>query len=232
MHNPWPRVVPLLVLGVLLTMAVLTGCSSTNGEASKSAHQIFSDAERATESASSVHISGGFRSGGDNVRLDFVDSSQRSGGTISDMGATFQVVLSGTTVYLKGSPATMTKLAGQAAGQLLGNKWLQTTTTDKDFGDFADLFNLPKLIQSIQPQGTLHKGAVTTLNGQSVIGLTDSSGNGKLYIANSGRPYMIELVGGAKQPGTITFDQYGSATRPAVPKGAVNLDQLEGGSAG
>jgi hypothetical protein len=232
MHQPLTPVFRLLVLGILATMAVLTGCSSssTNGEASKSAHQIFSDAERATESASSVHISGRFISGGDNVNLDFVDSSGRSGGTITDKGTTFQIVLSGRTVYIKGSQATMTKLAGKAAGQLLGGKWLQTTTSDKDFGDFSQLFDLPKLIQSIQPQGTLHKGAVTNLNGQSVIGLLDSSRQGELYVANSGRPYMIELTGGPKQPGRLTFDQYGSAKRPAVPKGAVNLDQLEGGS--
>jgi hypothetical protein len=37
-------------------------------------------------------------------------------------------------------------------------------------------------------------------------------------------------VVGTKGPGSITFDGYGSAQPPAIPSGAVNLDQLEGGT--
>ena len=54
--------------------------------------------------------------------------------------------------------------------------------------------------------------------------------NGTLYVANSGPPYMIKLVGGPGQPGSITFDQYESAKPPAIPAGAINLNQLESGS--
>ena len=238
MHAPMTRGLRLLALGALSTTAFLAGCGSsgpTSGEASKSARQIFTDAERATESASSVHISGGVVSGSDNIHLDFVDSPGRSGGTISDKGTTFQIVLAGKTVYIKGSQATMTQIGGQAAGQLLGGKWLETTTADKDFGSLSQLFDLPRLIRGIQPTGTLGKAGVTTVDGQSVIGLTDSSHDGELYVADSGPPYMVELVGGSNASqgtGTITFDHYGSATRPALPTDAVNINQLEGGSGG
>ena len=224
--------VRLLVLGALSTMAVLCACgSSNNGEASKSASKIYADAEKATASASSVHISGRFSSGGDKIGIDFVDATRRSGGTISDNGATFQVILSGKTAYIKGSKATMTKIAGDAAtGQLLGGRWLQTTVGNKDFGILTTVFNLTDLINSIQPQGRLRKDPVTTVNGQSVIGLTETALKGTLYVANTGRPYVIKIVGGPKAPGTITFDRFGSATPPAVPTGAVNLDQLEAGT--
>jgi hypothetical protein len=234
MNGPAPRLLRLLVLGTLSTMAVLAACSSptsSNGEASKSARQIYSDAERATESALSVHISGLVTSGGAKIGLDYVDSSKRSGGTISDNGATFQIILSGKTAYIKGSKETMTKVSGDAAaGQLLGGRWLKTTVGNKDFGSLTAIFNLPNLIHSIQPHGPLRKDSVTTINGQSVIGLTDTALKGTLYVANTGRPYMIKLVGGPGEPGTITFDRYGSATPPALPTGAINLDQLEGGS--
>jgi hypothetical protein len=216
-------------------MALLSACgssSSTNSEANKSAEQIFSDAKSATESASSVHISGRVTSGSDEVGLNFVDSSVRGGGTLSINGASFQLILSGKSVYLKGSEATMSKLAGgdKAAGQLLGGRWLQTTTQNKDFGSLARLFDLPKLIAGIQPQGVLKKGSISTVDGQSVVALTDTSRQATLYVADSGRPYMVELVGGPKEPGIITFAQYGSAKPPAIPTGAINLDQLEGGS--
>jgi hypothetical protein len=229
------RLVRLLVLGALGTLTFLSACGSsspTNGVASKSAVQIYSDAKSATEAASSVHISGRITSGSDKIGLNFVDSSRRSGGTISDNGTTFQIILSGHNVYLRGSKATMSKVSGSAAaGQLLGGKWLQTTTGNKDFGGLAGLFNLPKLINSIQPKGKLQKGPVSNVDGQSVVALIDSTRKGTLYVATSGRPYMIELVGGPGEPGMITFDQYGSAQPPAIPSGAVNLDQL-GGSLG
>jgi hypothetical protein len=232
MNGPAKPLVRLLLLGTLSTMAVLSACgSSNNGEASKSASKIYADAKKATESASSVHISGRFHSGSDKIGLDFVDSSRRSGGTISDNGATFQVILSGKTAYIKGSKATMTKVSGDAAaGQLLGGRWLQTTVGNKDFGSLTAVFNLSDLINSIQPQGSLRKDAVTTVNGLSVIGLTDTALKGTLYVATTGHPYMIKIVGGPKNPGTITFDRYGSAQPPAIPTGAVNLDQLEGGT--
>lgn len=231
MNRPATPLVRLLLLGMLSTMAVLAGCSSSgNGEASKSASKILSDAERATQSASSVHVSGRFRSNGDTIAIDFVDSSKRSGGTISDDGATFDVILSGKTAYIKGSKATMTKVSGAAAGQLLGGRWLQTTVGTKDFGNLTAIFKLSDLINSIQPHGKLRKDPVTTVNGHSVIGLTDTVLKGTLYVATTGRPYMIKLVGGTKGPGSITFDQFGSAEPPAIPSGAVNLEQLEGGT--
>jgi hypothetical protein len=233
MKRPAAPLVRLLLLGPLSTMAVLAACSSSapsNGEASKSANTIFADAERATESAASVHIAGRFNSGSDKIALDLVDSSKRSGGTIADDGQTFQVILAGKTAYIKGSKATMTKISGTAAGQLLGGRWLKTTPGNQDFGSLTGLFKLSNLIGSIQPEGSLRKGSPTTVKGQSAIGLTDPAHKATLYVATSGRPYMIELVGGPGQPGTLTFDQFGSATPPAIPKGAVDLDQLEGGS--
>jgi hypothetical protein len=112
---------------------------------------------------------------------------------------------------------------------LLGGKWLQTSKDNKDFGSLAQLFNLANLVRAIQPQGSVHKGSITDVGGQSVIALTDSSGNGTLYVATSGPPYVIEIVSRSGESGTIKFNQYQSATPPTVPTGAVNLDQLQKG---
>lgn len=229
------RLARLLLLGTVSTMAFLSACGSsgsTNGEASKSADQIYADAKIATESASSVHVSGRIMSGSETLGLDFVDSSVRGGGTISFDGASVALILSGTKVYFKGSVATMTQLSdgNRAAGQLLGGRWLQTTTGNKDFGSLATLFELPKLIAEIKPHEPLKRDPVSTIDGQSVVGVTDTLRKGTLYVDTSGPPYMVEIIGGPKDPGTITFDHYGSATPPAVPTGAINLDQLEGGS--
>src|SRR5690348_11877670 len=89
----------VLALSLLSTGAFLSACSSassssdTNGESAKAPSQIFADAKHATSSASSVHISGDITSGSSNIALDVVDSSGRSGGSITENGAKVQVVL-------------------------------------------------------------------------------------------------------------------------------------------
>jgi hypothetical protein len=225
-----------LGLCVVSATAFLSACGSGspaaagNGEAAKSATTIFADAEHATASASSVHIVGRITTGSTKEAFDFVDAAPRSGGTITDNGATFTLILAGKTIYLKGDATSLGTLSGnQAAGQLLGGKWLQASSSDKDLSGLSQLFDLPSLVQAIKPKGALRKGSVTTVDGRSAIALTDTSRSATLYVATTDHPYMLEITGGPKEPGTVTFGQYTTARPPAVPTGAVNLDQLENG---
>jgi hypothetical protein len=222
-----------LALTALSSIAVLAGCGSSgpasNGEAAKPATQVFSDAQKATAAASSVHVVGHITSGGKPISLDFVGGTKRGGGALSSSGWSLQIVLAGQNVYLKGSAASFTTLAGnKAAGQLLGGRWLQTTNANKDFGSFSELFNVSKLVHAINSKSdSIKKGSPTTVDGQSVVTLIDAKEQGKLYVAATGPPYIVEITGGPKEPGTIKFNQYGSAKPPATPTGAINLDQLE-----
>ena len=220
-------------LGVLALAVAAAACgssSSANGEAAKPGATIFSDAQLATEAAPSVHITGDLTSGSEHIVLDITATQPRSGGSISENGATVDVVRAGQNLYLKGSAAALATLSGsKSAGQLLGDRWLQTTTANKDFSDLGQLFDLRQLVQQLKPTGTVRKGRTTTVDGQSAIGLVDSADDGTLYVATSGQPYVLEIVGGAGEKGTLSFAQYGAAHAPAVPAGAVNLDQLEQG---
>ena len=204
------------------------GSGASNGEAAKTATQILADAQKATGAASSVHIAGSFKSGSDTVALDFVATPARSGGSFTDNGATLDLVTAGTNVYLKGSAASFTKLAGSsAAGRLLGDRWLQTTTSNADFGSFGQLFDLKQLVQQIKPQGAIRKGATTTVGGQGAITLIDTSDSSQLLVATTGPAYILEITNNSSAKGTVAFDQYGRASAPAVPTNAINLDQLE-----
>ena len=204
------------------------GSGASNGEAAKTATQILADAQKATAAASSVHIAGSFKSGSDNVALDFVATPARSGGSFTDNGATLELVTAGTNIYLKGSAASFTKLAGSsAAGQLLGDRWLQTTTSNANFGTFGQLFDLKQLVQQIKPQGAIRKGATTTVGGQGAVALIDTSDGSQLLVATAGPAYILEITNNSSAKGTVTFDKYGQANAPAVPTNAINLDQLE-----
>lgn len=224
-------------------VALLTSCGSSHGsgatnsgstatgEASKPAAQIVTDAQDATGATSSVHIAGKVNSGGSVVQLDVVADHGRGGGTIVEGGMTFQTVLDGKTVYLRADAATWTKAANASVAGLLAEKWLKTTTDNQDFSEFGSLLDISQLVSQFSAHGTLTKGSVTTYDGVSVVPVTDhETDGGTVYVANTGSPYIVALVGTGNNGGSLHFNQYGTATVPAVPAGAIDLNALEHGT--
>jgi len=224
--------------GLLLAAALVASCSggsSSNGEAAKPPNQVLADAKAATAAASSVHVAGSATSNGTPIKLDLVAAHGRGGGTVSESGATFRVILAGTKVYLRAAAADWDKLTGSSsAGQLFGDKWIQTTTANKDFADLANLVDISKLVDGFTPTGTVTKKPVTKFNGTTVLPLLDSGGNqGTLFVAATGKPVIVGVTNNsAGNAGSIVFNGYGSATAPSPPSGAINLDQLQQSTGG
>ena len=74
----------------------------------------------------------------------------------------------------------------------------------------------------------MNKGA-TTYRGQKVVAIQDTSDNSKLYVAASGTPYPVALVGGrGRQSGAITFGDWSDPVSLSAPKGAIDLSALGG----
>ena len=229
-RGPGSAVRALLALSIAGCALVGCGSSTTsNGEINKSPSQILKDAQAATASEPSAHVSGNIVSSGTPEQLDVTAAHGAGGGTISMSGTTLQLVLHQPNAYVRADAASWNKLTNNpAAGQLLAGKWLQTPTSGQ-FADLAKIADLTELAQNITPTGPLTKGRLTTVNGISVIPLTDSGAKGgTLYVAATGKP-VIEVLksNGTTNSGSVTFDQYGKATVPAVPAGAVSLAQLE-----
>ena len=132
---------------------VACGGSSSNGEADKSAQQIFKDAQAATGAASSAQVSGTVTSNGTTVQLDVVAGQGSGGGTVNSGGASFQIILNHQDVYLKADAATWTKLSNPTAAQLLAGRWIKTTTANQDFADLANLMDISKLASALPPRG-------------------------------------------------------------------------------
>ena len=223
------------VVGVALWVvpAGATPRSSSNGEATKTPTTILADAKAATGASTAVAISGTVVNGGKRTSLNIVSAHGAGGGTITTGGATINVVVSPPNVYLKADKASWAKLTGSAAaGQLFAGKWLQTTTADQNFGSLAGLLDTTTLTQSITAAGTVTKGAVTTFRGRKAVPLKGGN-NGTLYVAATGSPYILGLVGtGPKKGSQVLFTQYGTAKVPSAPSNSVSLSQLQQTSSG
>ncbi len=225
----------LIAAPVLLALALalaVTGCgssSSGNGVASKTPTEILAATKVASDAATSVHVAGSIVSGRAPITLDMHLLSGKGGrGQISENGLAFELIQSGSTVYIKGSSAFYKHIGGNAAVQLLQGKWLKAPASSSDFAKLSQLTELHQLVdQTLANHGSLTKGGTATVNGQKAVGITDTSNGGTLYIATTGKPYPIEITKGGSTGGKVTFDGWNKAVTVAAPANAIDVTQLQ-----
>jgi hypothetical protein len=230
-----PMRVPILAL--LLVAVALAACGSSkkaeksNGEASKPPARVLADAKAAATSASSVHVSGHLVSNGTPVTLDLtMVRGKGATGSASINGLEFEAVRIGDTVYIHGSDDFYRQYAGVAVAQLLHDRWIKASTNQPQFRSFAPLTDIGALLTEVSKNhGKLVNDGTTTYQGQQVVTIRDTSDNSKLYVAATGKPYPVALVGGKKgQTGTITFDDWNKPVSLNAPKNAIDISQFGG----
>jgi hypothetical protein len=220
-------------IALVLAAAVLGACggsSAGNGVAAKAPAEVVAAAKVAGDSASSVHVSGSIVSGGSPITLDLELLAGKGGrGQISENGLSFDLIQVGGTAYISGSPSFYSRFGGPAAAQLFKGKWLKASTSSSGtFSTLASLTDLGKLLDTaLASHGTLAKGATTTVAGQQVLGVTDVSHSGTLYVATTGKPYPIEIVKSGLGGGKILFDRWNASVALAAPKNSIDLAQLQ-----
>jgi hypothetical protein len=230
------RNAPVGAMLLVLTLfgALLAGCggsssSSGNGVAEKSPEEILAATKAATDKATSVHVSGSIVSDNSPISLDMQLLANKGGrGQLSENGLAFELIQVNGTVYIKGSAAFYKHIGGTAAAQLLQGKWLKAPASDADFASLSQLTDLRQLVdETLTNHGSLTKSGTTTVNGQKVVGVTDKTKGGTLYIATTGKPYPIEISKGGSGGGKITFDSWNSSVTLAAPKNAIDVTQLQ-----
>jgi hypothetical protein len=220
--------IALLVL--LLTASAGCGGSTkkSNGVASKPADAIVAAALTATNSAKSVHVSGTIPESGRPLALDLHIAGSRGGsGWMAEKGARADIIRIGSKAYMKGSAAFWLSFGGKTAAQILTGRWIVGSAISGDFASLTPLTDLHKLVGGLlSSHGKLTKGATTTIAGQPVIAVTDTTQGGTLYIATSGQPYPMELVKTGASAGKLTFDQWNAAVTLTAPKGAIDFSKI------
>ena len=182
-------------------------------------------AKAAADAASSVHVAGSIVSGGSPVTLDLNLLAGRGGhGQLSENSLSFEVIHVGGTVYIKGSPAFYRHVGGPAAAELFQGRWLKAPATIGSFASLASLTDLRQLVDmTLTIHGTLAKAGTATVNGQKVVGVTDASKSGTLYVATTGRPYPVEVTENGKNAGKIVFDRWSAPVSLTAPASAVDI---------
>jgi hypothetical protein len=151
-------------------------------------------------------------------------------GSMSTNGVSFDLVRIGDTLYIKGSDAFWKQNGGALAAQLLHGKWLEVSGTTGKFRSLAALTNIGLLLGKVSStHGKLVNDGQVTYRGAQAVRIRDTSDNSKFYVAATGKPYPVALVGGkANQSGTITFDDWNKHVTLTTPSGAIDLSKLGG----
>lgn len=219
----------LTALCVGLAISACGGSSSSgNGVAAKSPSEILSAATTAINGVNTVHVSGSLLSGGSPISLDLnLVSGKGATGSMSEGGLSFKLIDVGGFVYINGSPTFWQHFGGSAAAQLFNGKWLKAPATNSNFASFAALTNLHQLLGAVLANhGSLAKGGSTTVNGQKVVALKDTSMGGTLYVATTGKPYPVEISKSGSSGGRMDFDRINQSISLTPPANAIDVSQL------
>ncbi len=219
----------LAVCGSWLAVGV-AGCggASDNGVAAKSPDAIVNSATSAVSGVKSVHVSGTVTSNGSPITLDLsLVAGKGGGGQMSQSGLSFKIIDLNNIVYLNGSDDFWRHVGGNAAAQLFHGKWLRAPATGQ-FASIAALTDVRTLFSKLlSSHGMLAKGGTSTVGGQKVIAVRDTTMGGTLYVATTGPSYPIKISKSGSDAGHILFDRYNQAFSLTAPAGSIDVSKLK-----
>lgn len=218
---------------VALALAACGGGSSGNGVTSQPANEIVRSALTAVSGAKSVLINGTIDTGGSPVSIDLrVVPGTGGRGQVSEGGRSFRLVVIGSDVYINGSASFWQAHLSPSQVSLLAGKWLRVPATGK-FADVARLTDLSALLQTlVTTSATFTKTGTAQTEGQPSVAIRDSSQDGTLYIASTGKPYLLEVRATGSQPGQVTLAQFDKQVTLTPPPHAIDLSSLSTAAAG
>ncbi|KDN86778.1 hypothetical protein KCH_14080 [Kitasatospora cheerisanensis KCTC 2395] len=215
--------------------AAATAAASDNGVAALPAAEILQRAVQALRDARSVRETGTVGGNGMTITVDLrLDGAGSCAGTLRQAGVGgFQVVKAGQELWVKPDHAFWENNGDPALAELVGDRYLKTTSDNPQFAEVVDLCDLGALANRLGSGGSdLAKGAATTVQGHRTIPVTGHSdtGSGTLYVAADGPavPLRMERDTG----GRVDLGDFGTPVPSATPgpDQSVDLDQLQPGA--
>lgn len=213
----------------------LAGLGSPAGAAT-SARATVKAAITATETLTAVKIAGSISTQGQTVVLSVSASASGAGQGSIGIGKGVATVRSvGGVIYFNANKAFWDAEGGKATASEFAGKWVSTAATSSSGTELSEFLNSTAFMKqvfgnkltnstfSFAGTGTVAGKKVTVIAGHD----TKNESGGKLYIAKSGKPYILKIViNGKSGKGQITFSNFNKAVTPVAPPSAIDLDTL------
>jgi hypothetical protein len=149
--------------------------------------------------------------------------------TLTEKGkGTVEVRAVGSDYYIKADKAFWAAQVNPAAAAVLGSKWVKVpTAAAATFKSFLNMDAVSK--DSFTPNGTVTKGAPTSVGGRQALPLSDNDGT--MYVALEGKPYplKVENTKGTNKE-TVLFTNWDAPVTIVAPPASqtVDLSKLTG----
>jgi hypothetical protein len=211
--------VAAVIGGVMLAgTAACGGGGSANPLAGLSADQIASKAVANLKAASSVHFAGTIAESGSTYTVNLTPGTTKCSGTMGVQGkGSFALLKIGQTIWIKPDNQFWTSNgATSAVLQVVGGKWIQSTTSDSNLTSVAALCSPAQLADSFGGKlNDVAKGTTTTIDGQSALQLKDNKTSNSAYVTISATPEFVQLNGGSS--GKLDFSDYNAPLSVSPP---------------
>lgn len=206
------------------TALLVAGCSSGGGGGSAAKPSVAA-IKAAMLSARSVHMSGSINQAGKPITVNL--SLTRSGdayGTMAVDQAQFQVLATGGKSYIKLSRSFLVNVANAPASacSLMCGKYLSLSGA-QSAGMLGSLSMTNLMQQMLKGSPSIKYSGTATVNGQQAWVARDSDGS-TAYVAATGKPYLLRLVGHSGSVGRIDFTEWNSVTIPPPPPASKVVD--------
>ena len=181
--------------------------SAANGIEKLPAQEALSRAKKAFIGAPGVHVV--FSARAEKTTADIqLQGNDRASVSMAKEGETVKVTVVGSVAYLRTKD--------------LGDQWIKTSTSDKDYAKFSPLTKRDQLFQEFVTNAAkppMTSGPGGKVNGHDSVKL--ASGTVAIYLATDADPYPLRVVDTADNGGTVDFIGYGTQmaiTEPPASK--------------
>ncbi|MFR0353055.1 hypothetical protein [Streptomyces sediminimaris] len=235
------------------TSAAATSSKPKQPFAGLSADEIGDRAIKATTGASSLRMKGTIQDdeSAGTIRIDMaLDKKKECVGTLGMGGqGKADLIKAGDTVYMKYDEAFLreqgkgdSKSDTDAAVSMLAGKWTKMSAKGSDAKDIASFCDLEGVLGGAEGVGsggssggaddpTATRAGTAQVAGETaaVLKLKDGKERYTMYVATEGTPYLLRLDSTAKDPGSLTFSEFGKPVPAHKPAGKIlDLDALGG----
>jgi hypothetical protein len=196
---------------------------------------ILNKAAANVTAASSVHFAGYVTDSGMKITMAFtvVRGKGCAGMMSTAKDGSVQLVVAGKTGWMKPDAAFWKYALGnskttdpQLALALLNGKWLKGSTASSNLSWVTSLCSLSGAFGQATPStDDIVKGAVTTLNGQRVLTVTDVTQPSTAWVTDAASPELLRITStSGTDPGTLTFSGYGAPFTITPPPAGEVID--------
>ncbi len=163
--------------------------------------------------------------------LDLQLSGSSGRARLAFLGKESEAIRTGSTIYVKASPAFYKRLARRTGAHLAEGTWIKAPTNNTQLAQFTALTEpggeLTLLLRN--PTLSLTKGQTTTIDGHKAIELKTKGKlyNGSIYVAATGTPYPLKIVKHGHENATTTFTSWNDPITLTPPADTVEISKLE-----